>query len=98
QGFTVVCPDLAGHGRSSCSGEAARLGPGGPSGETNMVACLTGLTRHYAGNGASRYFLGSSWGGAMLSLFLAVTGTPAAAVILNDVVIEWQPGLQEVLA
>src|SRR5262249_26042442 len=67
-------------------------------GGTNMVACLTGLVRHYAVAGETPCFIGSSWGAAMVSLFLAVTRTPARRVILNDVVLEWRPALPEITA
>jgi pimeloyl-ACP methyl ester carboxylesterase len=95
-GLTVICPDMPGHGRSRLSGPVADLAPEGPTGLTNVAHCLSGLTGHYAPEPKSRYFLGTSWGAAMVLFFLAATKTPARRVILNDLMLEWHPALSGV--
>ncbi len=73
-GFLVVCPDLLGRGRS------AYLGSGY---DINVYAkCLRALGE-FAGK--ENHFIGTSWGGTILLLFLRMTRSRAAKIVLNDV-------------
>ncbi|MEZ2333751.1 alpha/beta hydrolase [Mesorhizobium sp. RCC_202] len=73
-GYLVVCPDLLGRGRS------AYLGGGY---DINVYySCLRALGE-FAGK--ENHFIGSSWGGTILLLFLYMTRSRATKVVLNDV-------------
>ncbi len=73
-GYLVVCPDLLGRGRS------AYLGGGY---DINVYYnCLRALGQ-FAGK--ENHFIGSSWGGTILLLFLYMTRSRATKVVLNDV-------------
>jgi pimeloyl-ACP methyl ester carboxylesterase len=75
-GFTVVCPDMVGRGASTYFGDPAMY-----SIETHFAA-LGALSR-YAGK--QNYFIGTSWGGAVLLYFLYITRMKAEKLVLNDV-------------
>ncbi|SDA95543.1 alpha/beta hydrolase [Mesorhizobium qingshengii] len=73
-GFLVICPDLLGRGRS------AYLGSGY---DINVYSkCLRALGEFA---GTENHFIGTSWGGTILLLFLQMTRSKAAGIILNDV-------------
>ena len=73
-GFLVICPDLLGRGRS------AYLGSGY---DINLYSkCLRALGEFA---GTENHFIGTSWGGTILLLFLHMTRSRAAKIILNDV-------------
>ncbi|QND60252.1 alpha/beta fold hydrolase [Mesorhizobium huakuii] len=73
-GFLVICPDLLGRGRS------AYLGSGY---DINVYSkCLRALGEFA---GTENHFIGTSWGGTILLLFLQMTRSKAARIILNDV-------------
>ena len=73
-GFLVICPDLLGRGRS------AYLGSGY---DINVYSkCLRALGEFA---GTENHFIGTSWGGSILLLFLQMTRSKAARIILNDV-------------
>ncbi|RWE34082.1 MAG: alpha/beta hydrolase [Mesorhizobium sp.] len=73
-GFLVICPDLLGRGRS------AYLGSGY---DINLYSkCLRALG-DFAGT--ENHFIGTSWGGTILLLFLQMTRSKASKVILNEV-------------
>ncbi|MGX5844703.1 alpha/beta hydrolase [Mesorhizobium sp. ArgA1] len=73
-GFLVICPDLLGRGRS------AYLGSGY---DINVYSkCLRALGEFA---GTENHFIGTSWGGTILLLFLHMTRSKASKIILNDV-------------
>jgi pimeloyl-ACP methyl ester carboxylesterase len=73
-GFLVICPDLLGRGRS------AYLGSGY---DINLYSkCLRALGEFA---GTENHFIGTSWGGTILLLFLYMTRSKAAKIVLNDV-------------
>ena len=73
-GYLVVCPDLLGRGRS------AYLGGGY---DINVYYnCLRALGQFAR---KENHFIGSSWGGTILLLFLYMTRSRATKVVLNDV-------------
>lgn len=73
-GFLVVCPDLLGRGRS------AYLGSGY---DINVYSkCLRALGEFA---GTENHFIGTSWGGTILLLFLHMTRSKATKIVLNDV-------------
>lgn len=73
-GFLVICPDLLGRGRS------AYLGAGY---DINVYSkCLRALGEFA---GSENHFIGTSWGGTILLLFLQMTRSKAARIVLNDV-------------
>lgn len=73
-GFMVICPDLLGRGRS------AYLGSGY---DINVYSkCLRALGEFA---GTENHFIGTSWGGTILLLFLHMTRSKAAKIVLNDV-------------
>ncbi|RWB05345.1 MAG: alpha/beta hydrolase [Mesorhizobium sp.] len=73
-GFLVICPDLLGRGRS------AYLGSGY---DINVYSkCLRALSEFA---GTENHFIGTSWGGTILLLFLHMTRSKAAKIVLNDV-------------
>jgi pimeloyl-ACP methyl ester carboxylesterase len=78
-GFTVVAPDIIGRGKSTYFRD--------PSMYTvrTSLRCLEALGR-YAGK--TNYFLGTSWGGALLMFFLKLARLQADKLILNDVGME----------
>jgi pimeloyl-ACP methyl ester carboxylesterase len=75
-GYLVICPDMLGRGRS------AYLGAGAGYDVNVYYKCLRALGQ-FAGK--ENHFIGSSWGGTILLLFLYMTRTRAAKVVLNDV-------------
>jgi pimeloyl-ACP methyl ester carboxylesterase len=74
--FLVICPDMLGRGRS------AYLSAGSEYNMNLYYKCLRALGE-FAGK--QNHFIGSSWGGIILLLFLYMTRTRAAKVVLNDV-------------
>lgn len=73
-GFLVICPDLLGRGRS------AYLGSGY---DINLYSkCLRALGEFA---GTENHFISTSWGGTILLLFLHMTRSKAAKIVLNDV-------------
>ncbi|MBZ9794228.1 alpha/beta fold hydrolase [Mesorhizobium sp. ES1-4] len=73
-GFLVICPDLLGRGRS------AYLDSGY---DINVYSrCLRALGEFA---GTENHFIGTSWGGTILLLFLHMTGSKASKIVLNDV-------------
>ncbi|WP_214472545.1 alpha/beta hydrolase [Mesorhizobium sp. dw_380] len=73
-GFLVICPDLLGRGRS------AYLGSGY---DINVYAkCLRALGEFAS---TENHFIGTSWGGTILLLFLQMTRSKASKIVLNDV-------------
>ncbi|WP_208695336.1 MULTISPECIES: alpha/beta fold hydrolase [unclassified Mesorhizobium] len=73
-GFLVICPDLLGRGRS------AYLGSGY---DINVYSkCLRALGEFA---GTENHFIGTSWGGTILLLFLQMTRSRASKIILNEV-------------
>ncbi|WP_136622471.1 MULTISPECIES: alpha/beta fold hydrolase [Mesorhizobium] len=73
-GFLVICPDLLGRGRS------AYLGSGY---DINVYSkCLRALGEFA---GTENHFIGTSWGGTILLLFLHMTRSKATKIVLNDV-------------
>jgi len=73
-GFLVICPDLLGRGRS------AYLGSGY---DINVYSkCLRALGEFA---GTENHFIGTSWGGTILLLFLHMTRSKASKIILNGV-------------
>lgn len=87
RGYHVVAADLFGHGRSTW------LGPGSVFGTGPIARCLRALASHYADKGSRRIFLGSSAGAGYVSLFLGASRIEAAAVVINDLGLEWNPAL-----
>ena len=75
-GFLVICPDMLGRGRS------AYLGAGSEYNMNLYYKCLRALGQ-FAGK--ENHFVGSSWGGIILLLFLYMTRTRTAKVVLSDV-------------
>jgi pimeloyl-ACP methyl ester carboxylesterase len=73
-GFLVVCPDLLGRGRSAYLGSGYDI--------NIYYKCLRALGE-FAGK--ENHFIGSSWGGTILLLFLYMTRSKASKVVLNDV-------------
>jgi pimeloyl-ACP methyl ester carboxylesterase len=76
QGFTVVCPDMIGRGKSTYFNEKSRY---------NIDVYLTCLGALSKFAGQKDYFIGSSWGGALAMFFLAATKIKVEKLILNDV-------------
>ncbi|TIW62892.1 MAG: alpha/beta hydrolase [Mesorhizobium sp.] len=73
-GFLVICPDLLGRGRS------AYLGSGY---DINVYSkCLRALGEFAD---TENHFIGTSWGGTILLLFLQMTRSKASKIILNEV-------------
>jgi len=73
-GYLVICPDLLGRGRS------AYLGGGY---DTNLYSrCLHALGQ-FAGK--ENHFIGTSWGGLILTLFLYANRGRVDRIVLNDV-------------
>ena len=73
-GFLVICPDLLGRGRS------AYLGSGY---DINIYSkCLRALGEFAS---SENHFIGTSWGGTILLLFLHMTRSKATKIVLNDV-------------
>lgn len=74
--FTVICPDLVGRGKSSYFGDPKMYGP-----ET-YFRCIHALAK-YAGQ--ESYFIGTSWGGALMLLYLHRMHIRPTKLIFNDV-------------
>lgn len=84
-GYTVVAPDLVGHGRSTYLRRESAY-------NTGLIArCLNAITSRYSRGANAQAFIGSSWGAAILCLFLAASHLKAAAVIMTDFPMEWRP-------
>jgi pimeloyl-ACP methyl ester carboxylesterase len=73
-GYQVICPDLLGRGRSAYLGSGYDIHV--------YTKCLRALG-DFAGT--ENHFIGSSWGGTILLLFMHITGSKASRVVLNDV-------------
>ncbi|MDG4889249.1 alpha/beta hydrolase [Mesorhizobium sp. WSM4887] len=73
-GYLVICPDLLGRGRSAYLGSGYDINV--------YYNCLRALGQ-FAGK--ENHFIGSSWGGTILLLFLYMTRSRATKVVLNDV-------------
>lgn len=73
-GFLVICPDLLGRGRS------AYLGSGY---DINVYSKCMRALGEFAGT--ENHFIGTSWGGTILLLFMHMTRSKAAKIVLNDV-------------
>ncbi|PBB96151.1 alpha/beta hydrolase [Mesorhizobium sp. WSM3862] len=73
-GYLVICPDLLGRGRSAYLGSGYDINV--------YYNCLRALGQ-FAGK--ENHFIGSSWGGTILLLFLYITRSRATKVVLNDV-------------
>ena len=86
-GWQVVCPDLPGHGDSTQFNEQEAYSTG------NMSRALATLFNIYARRGPSVSFLGTSWSGAAILLFLAAFRLPVRALIVNDIAFEYDPFL-----
>lgn len=61
-GFDVVAPDWIGHGDSTCLNDAQAYD------WTSYIKCLTAVVRRH--HGPATHYVGTSWGGAMLMVFL----------------------------
>jgi pimeloyl-ACP methyl ester carboxylesterase len=88
QNFTVICPDLIGRGRSTFFGDTSKY-----SFDAYLV-CIGALSK-YASD--KNYFLGTSWGGAILLFFLYATRVKAEKLILNDVGLRGGPAIDNLL-
>jgi pimeloyl-ACP methyl ester carboxylesterase len=88
KGFTVVCPDMIGRGKSTYFGETAKYGF-----EAYLV-CIGALSK-FAGE--KNYFLGTSWGGAIAMFFLYTTRVKVEKLILNDVGLRGGPAIDSIL-
>jgi pimeloyl-ACP methyl ester carboxylesterase len=73
-GYQVICPDLLGRGRSAHLGSGYDIHV--------YTKCLRALAEFA---GTENHFIGSSWGGTILLLFMHMTGSRASKVVLNDV-------------
>ena len=87
-GFTVVAPDLIGRGKSTYFHD--------PEMYTieAYLRCLQALSK-YAGK--VNYFIGTSWGGAILLYFLYFARVKADRLILNDVGLTSATGVDKAL-
>jgi pimeloyl-ACP methyl ester carboxylesterase len=88
QNFTVVCPDMIGHGKSTFFGDAKNY-----SYDAYLV-CIGALSK-FAGE--KNYFIGTWWGGAIAIYFLYATRIKTEKLILNDVGLRGGPAVDEVL-
>ncbi len=82
--FTVVCPDMIGRGKSAYLEDAKMYTP------ENYLTCIRALSK-YAGE--RNHFIGTSWGGFIVMLFLYLLRVRANKVILNDVCLRWSATL-----
>jgi pimeloyl-ACP methyl ester carboxylesterase len=78
--FTVVCPDMIGRGKSTYFEDAKMYTP------ENYLICIRALSK-YAGE--RNHFIGTSWGGFIVMLFLYLARVRANKVIFNDVCLRW---------
>lgn len=90
-GYTVVAPDLAGHGRSTYLRRKGAYHSG------LAAQCLSAVTKHYSRGADHRAFIGSSWGAANLCVFLAASRLKAAAVIINDFPMDRRPEAPQII-
>jgi pimeloyl-ACP methyl ester carboxylesterase len=88
KGFRVVCPDMIGRGASTYFGDHAMYAI------DSYFTCLGALSK-YAGE--TNYFIGTSWGGAIVLYFLAVTRIKADKLVLNDVGLRNNPTVDEAI-
>jgi pimeloyl-ACP methyl ester carboxylesterase len=88
QNFTVVCPDMIGRGKSTYFGDLSKYS------FSAYQVCIGALSK-YAGE--KNYFLGTSWGGAILIFFLYDTRVKADKLILNDVGLRGGPVIDRLL-
>jgi pimeloyl-ACP methyl ester carboxylesterase len=88
QNFTVVCPDMIGRGRSTFFGDTSKYS------FDAYLGCIGALSK-YASD--KNYFLGTSWGGAILMFFLYATRVQADKLILNDVGLRGGPVIDNLL-
>jgi pimeloyl-ACP methyl ester carboxylesterase len=88
QNYTVVCPDIIGRGKSTFFGDTSKYG------FDSYLVCIGALSR-YAGD--KNYFLGTSWGGAILMFFLYTTRVQVDKLILNDVGLRGSPAIDRLL-
>jgi pimeloyl-ACP methyl ester carboxylesterase len=87
-GFTVVAPDLIGRGKSTYFHDPAMYT------FEAYLRCLQALSK-YAGK--VNYFIGTSWGGAILMYFLCFARVKADKLILNDVGLKSATGVDKAL-
>jgi pimeloyl-ACP methyl ester carboxylesterase len=88
QNFTVVCPDMIGRGRSTYFGDPSKYG-------FDAYKICVGALSKYAGE--KNYFLGTSWGAAVLLFFLYSTRVKVDKLILNDVGLQGGPAIDQLL-
>jgi pimeloyl-ACP methyl ester carboxylesterase len=88
QNYTVVCPDMIGRGRSTYFGDTSKY-----TFEAYLI-CIGALSR-FAGD--KNYFLGTSWGGAILLFFLYASRIKVEKLILNDVGLRGSPVIDSIL-
>jgi pimeloyl-ACP methyl ester carboxylesterase len=84
-GYDVVCPDWLGHG------ESQYLWQEGAYRWEMYIRCLIAVTRKYRTE--NLHFLGVSWGGMMLLLFLVATRLKPRSAIFIDVPLRFDPAL-----
>lgn len=83
-GITVIAPDLIGRGKSSFLGHEAAYSA------QAYLACISAaaeLQKPLAGH------LGTSWGGVLLTTWLAALGWPSRGAVLNDLPLRSGPDL-----
>jgi len=85
-GFTVVCPDMIGRGRSTYLGDASKYEFG------VFVNCLAAVSRFA---GARNHFIGTSWGGVVIMALLAGAPIKADRLVLNDVSLRGSPAVDD---
>jgi pimeloyl-ACP methyl ester carboxylesterase len=86
RGLTVICPDMVGRGASTYFGDPAMYTI------ATFLACIGALSKYAGGR---NYFLGTSWGGAVLLYFLNITRIKADKLVLNDVGMRNIPAVHE---
>jgi pimeloyl-ACP methyl ester carboxylesterase len=87
-GYTVLCPDMIGHGTSTYFGN--------PNMYTmeHYLTCLGALSK-YASN--ENHFIGTSWGGAICLYFLYMTRIKVTKLILNDISLRRNSSVDETI-
>jgi pimeloyl-ACP methyl ester carboxylesterase len=82
-GFDVLAPDWMGHGDSDYLSNLEDYD------WTNYVKCLTAIVRHH--HGPVTHYVGTSWGGAILLMFLLSLRVRPQSAIFVDVPIRTAP-------